>query len=516
VLEATVLMAGLAVAPLLFFLRDHAYNPSALQLLVPAVAVATAWVLARVTAEHPVARAVLVAAIVTLFVDLAFDIDTPVPGLGASKLLAGIFLIVFALQYFLAAPSTRIGAAVAAAMTAAILVSPTNAAVVDAGVRKTPRSTSPLLVHIILDEHMGIEGLMRRPLTAGMAGDVRDWFETRGFQVFGGAYSQDFASEVSLGRVLNFRGDHREDDTIRFTDGLFESALPENAYFDRLAARGYALQVLQTSFVNLCPSPAGECRTYDVWKLGTPRFAALAPAIRFDVIKLLLLRQSEIWADLLRARSVVQNELQLVSPLSAMDMLDDLEERLRQAKRGDAIFAHVPAPHSPYVYDAGCAIRPTKDWLDMNDPGAPFGAVNTAAGQELRYGRYVEQLRCVLQRLDGTLKALPEELASDAIVVVHGDHGSRISEYHPSNTRTASEADYVDVYSTLFAIRAPGAKPGYRSEQVSLACLFRGFADASFAGVPDISRCSPSETVYVKREGELLPVGTMPAFAEAP
>jgi hypothetical protein len=296
---------------------------------------------------------------------------------------------------------------------------------------------------------------------------------------------------------------------------LHETALQRNAHFERLIDAGYALQVLQTSFVNLCqPSLSAECRTYDVWKLGTPGFGTLALGVRLDIIRFLLLSQSEIWRDIRRARALASTNLQLVSTLSAMDMLEDLKTRLRQARPGEAFVAHVPAPHSPYLYDANCRVRPTRDWLDMDDPAAPSGVKNTAEGQRLRYARYIEQIRCVLRELDSTLRALPDELAHDAILIVHGDHGSRITEHNLSD-KVASPADYLDAYSTLFAIRAPNLVAGYRNDQVSLSCLFRAFAETAFSEQPDISACSPSETVFVKRSNEVVPVGSMPGFSSS-
>ena len=44
------------------------------------------------------------------------------------------------------------------------------------------------------------------------------------------------------------------------------------------------------------------------------------------------------------------------------------------------------------------------------------------------------------------------------VIVVHGDHGSKIREHAE---RELSRADYVDTFSTLFAVRQPGLPAGY-------------------------------------------------------
>jgi arylsulfatase A-like enzyme len=56
-------------------------------------------------------------------------------------------------------------------------------------------------------------------------------------------------------------------------------------------------------------------------------------------------------------------------------------------------------------------------------------------------------------------------LLDDAIIVINGDHGSRIPRHFPSGaTRAAGlldEADYRDTFSTLYAIKSPDVSPGY-------------------------------------------------------
>jgi hypothetical protein len=58
----------------------------------------------------------------------------------------------------------------------------------------------------------------------------------------------------------------------------------------------------------------------------------------------------------------------------------------------------------------------------------------------------------------------------DAMIIIHGDHGSRISS---GNTiEDYKTRDYIDNYATFFAVRSPAATPGVDCEFVSLSEVF--------------------------------------------
>jgi hypothetical protein len=510
--EAAVLIAGLVLAPVLFFLRDQGYTPLLPQIALIVIVGMAAWLIARGTVRLPRARAAVVAAAVTLFADLAFELDPPIPGIGETKVLLAIAITAFLMARRLPAATIRIGAAMVATLTAVTVVSPSSPVVFEEGTAEPPRSSEPLFIHIVLDEHMGIEGLLERSETAQTGSYVREWFEGRGFRVAGGVYAQDFASEYSLGRVFNVRADLAAGDAVDRATGPFETTLTRNAHLRALHERGYTLRVLQTSFVNLCPpSIPASCLTYDAWKLGTPAFARLPMRLQLDIAGSLLLRRVALWEDVSRMAGEPLPELALVSPLSGLSMLDDLRSMLREAAPGEAYLAHIPAPHYPYVHGADCRVRPMRDWLDMHDPAAPPGVVNTPEGQSLRYVRYAEQIRCVLEEVGRILDAIPAHMVEDATVLIHGDHGSRIIQRRLADPSTADMRDYVDAYSTLFALRAPGVAAGYQDDQISLGCLFRVLDAADFSAVPeDFPRCLPDEDVFIARSHLPLSIGAMP------
>jgi hypothetical protein len=63
----------------------------------------------------------------------------------------------------------------------------------------------------------------------------------------------------------------------------------------------------------------------------------------------------------------------------------------------------------------------------------------------------------------------------DAFIIVHGDHGSRISLHsaHKLNQEKLTPEDYRDLYSTLFVIKPLGGEYREHKETVSLNVLMK-------------------------------------------
>jgi hypothetical protein len=270
--------------------------------------------------------------------------------------------------------------------------------------------------------------------------------------------------------------------------------------------------VFQTVYLNLCPpSLAAVCRTYDFRKVRTAEFERLPLGRRLRIMAFLIAGQSDVWAVAKRLSGVswgpeVDRSVD-VSPMSSVDTLDDLAASLTHATGGEAYIAHIGFPHHPYAYDRDCNVRPISEWLRKGD-STLYPRINTAAGRRARYDQYVGQVRCAFKRVEEVIAAIPDSLAHDAIVMFHGDHGSRITEYDPGHEQSRA-ADFIDAYSTLFAVRAPGIVPGYQSDQVSLPCLFHRLLNDRFRTNPAVSSCGASEPVFDLASPS---VGRMPNF----
>ena len=72
---------------------------------------------------------------------------------------------------------------------------------------------------------------------------------SRGFQLFGRAYSRYGSTNPSLDNLMNFSAEPPKHFLIK--------PLGANAYFEEMARRGYRIHVYQSDFLNFCDT-AGE------------------------------------------------------------------------------------------------------------------------------------------------------------------------------------------------------------------------------------------------------------------
>jgi hypothetical protein len=411
--------------------------------------------------------------------------------------------------------------AVAAARTAAPQVASPAAA------------NRPLVLHLLLDEFIGAEGLPSDLAPAGFKHDLQSFFVTRGFRLFGKAYSEYPITQWSVPQLLNLApGRFIADLAIPGpTDGTYR--LTRNAYFEKFARMGYVIKVHEPDFLYLCPDGlAASCRTHPVKSLPILEHLDLPLRSKLSVVATTFLGQSDAY---IRARDqyhALRRSLATTVPLppwnwergtpasaGSMPMFEAIAEDLSKAQRGTFVFAHVLMPHYPYVYDAHCSQRPATKWMIRSDPehaDVPGGIINVPKGRAVRYAAYFEQVRCTEHKLDQLLDAIPPPLRRDAIVIVQGDHGSRITLVDPTTaTRaTQTDADYLDAFSTLFAVRSAAIEPGYDLRMSPITCLLRTLAESDFRSTDGIDACSSPHTVFFMAGGKPPAPRPLPDFAE--
>ena len=164
-----------------------------------------------------------------------------------------------------------------------------------------------------------------------------------------------------------------------------------------------------------------------------------------------------------------------VGPLPTMPILSLLERDLVDDSRGTVFFAHLNIPHYPYVFDKECTIiSDTDEWLYRFRMEAITPQDNDKKSRADRYGRSLEQIRCLHKKLGRMIDTIRGSGGYDEwTIVIHGDHGSRIglTNATASNENKLTVADYIDAFSTIFAVKAPGIESGYNSQPASLSDL---------------------------------------------
>lgn len=359
-----------------------------------------------------------------------------------------------------------------------------------AGWSTTPTAASrlnlPPVIHLILDEHCGTDCIPPEIMTDDERAAARQAYVDRDFAVWSGVRSTDMFTRFSLTTMMNPGSGSPAQFLTRHSPG-FESAQTKNAYLERMTGAGYRIRVLQTSFLNFCPptlSEKIECRTYQHNAAGVLRFLDLDPIERLMLLAGLIDWSLRYGHDTILYRELLDTRLGAVigdwratgarrrlQPLVAQRALSRVASDLKEAGPGDLYVAHLLVPHHPYVFGENCEILPVEQWVDLHVP-SPITSESTRMS---RYARYKAQVACTDRIVTNLLDGLAaNDRLRNAIIVLHGDHGSRIgptlfSRIGPHYEQSDHDGDF---YSVFFAVRAPGQEPGVKISDMRLSAAF--------------------------------------------
>jgi hypothetical protein len=350
---------------------------------------------------------------------------------------------------------------------------------------RPPARQAKAVLHIILDEHGGTGGASG----AAFRQQLTDFYVRRGFRLFDRAYSRHFHTVNAIPDVLNF-GNAGES---RNVDESLD--IGPTAYLSRLPRQGYRLHIYQSEFADYCRySAEATCTNY--W---SPSMAFLADepmppaakarllAFKFTALSSLALTVANgfdrithlPWTRPLGLPVIAPKERAVSSSLGGLAILDRMAADLRRAQAGDAYFAHVLAPHFPYVADGNCRILPPGGWQYRR----------SARPVEAREAAYRQQVGCVMRKLDRVIAAFEASAAGrNAVIIVHGDHGSRIARRDPieADADELSPGDLMAGYSTLFAVRGPSLAAGIEPRPFATPSILWQLVNSNFQSVEGI------------------------------
>jgi len=184
---------------------------------------------------------------------------------------------------------------------------------------------------------------------------------------------------------------------------------------------------------------------------------------------------------------------------------------LKAAKPGHFYLIHLLLPHHPYAYYDNCTVRHNgAAWLSYNME-TKDGRANSPASRHERYQQYLEQMQCAHKTVAAILGELEHSMQqAQTHVVIHGDHGSRITQWIPSpqNSDHLLPTDYINAFSTFFVARTPTLRGGYDRHPYALEEIMAAvYFDES---LPPTTSTAPPE-VYLM-SGEEVMKKTMPPF----
>jgi hypothetical protein len=269
---------------------------------------------------------------------------------------------------------------------------------------------------------------------------------------------------MSLGSMLNFTADAQPMKYLEKKRNRW--LLGTNKYFEKMSARGYRINVYQSRYLDFCQSKNTNISKCVVYNQNSFDEDVIAPLPLGERVKLLLRSYYSSFSIYKFANYIGKSygiglhDLGLwhgqVGPLSVTPTLEQLIRDVSVSSGGTLFFAHLLIPHYPYVYDANCRIRsPVSGWKLRYYKNE----TNTISSRRQRYSEYFDQIRCAMVKLEPLFAAMKTNGTFDgATILIHGDHGSRITLVDPrkENLPKISREDFLDSYSTLFALKAPG------------------------------------------------------------
>lgn len=347
----------------------------------------------------------------------------------------------------------------------------------------------PTIVHIVLDEHIGINAIPK-DIAGGVAlkQSVLAFYKQYGFTIFPNAYSHYARTYDSLSNLLNFTP--QSQDLAYFPKGIDILRLKQNKAFLLFSKQGYAIHVMQPDYMDYCHASGANierCTTYPVHSLQYVRDLPLSTTQRtFFLAKSFLLSttfymflNSFYSLCLQQAFDFFSIELPYLawnqnqtSVLAVPALFDQLATDIISHPQGRVYFAHLLLPHSPYIFNKTCGPNPnTNDWLINYD----LGKGNTRERRTVRYRLYEAQLTCEYALLRNFFERLKKAgIYDNLIFIIDGDHSARLPLTTPyvANQQAVTWQDFEDSYATLFAEKSPGGVFHMNEKQAAINDLY--------------------------------------------
>jgi len=315
-----------------------------------------------------------------------------------------------------------------------------------------PSPTAPghSILHIVLDEMGSPFDVAYAPPPGHPAAAMLRQYEQWGFKVHSQAYADSPFTKRTMSAVMAL--DPAESGARKNAAGaVFSYSVPDNRYIRRLLDRGYAVSVLQSSYIDLCLGRKDvRCETYSRTG-GQPGFGytGVIERLKFALDALHGAFYSNHRSGILLysiAHRVIHDRrpaMIFYIPLLAGDLLEDhVLETAKNIQPGEAYLVHAIFPHYPYFFDADCNRVP------LADVGLPLRHSIETRREDI-YPLYWDQAACA----HSLIRRIVEETRDlDFLTtIIHGDHGPRVGWL-------TDDERPDDLRKTFVAIRHHGVK----------------------------------------------------------
>ena len=325
--------------------------------------------------------------------------------------------------------------------------------------------SQPRYIHIVLDQHIGVEGVLlnNKIKSEEIRNILVKQYTVNGFDVYGRAYSQYNDSLYSFPTFMNLS--RTDEPGLFLKEKKFGVKLISNKVFDLLSNKNYRINLYQANYIDMCDTSKYDFNKCDTYTLNKLYDDSLDTRYKIEIIFNKLVGRYMLlgtWRRISSSKFGLALGVPKWPPLktdvfasASLNMMKQLKNDVLNSKRGEAFFAHIYLPHFPYLLDRDCKMNMLVPEVQTEDD-------------------YFAQLECIQKVLaDFILSMKSSNILNDSIVVVHGDHGSRIINPPPSLNSPPSK-NYISWHSTFYAIHMPNvSKSEYYLKPMSISDLLR-------------------------------------------
>lgn len=257
--------------------------------------------------------------------------------------------------------------------------------------------------------------------------------------------------------AMNFRHDFDSSFAVETALGA-DHIMQENALFTALEALGYRLNVYQTGEIDFCQSNRENLDRCWQYPLPNVRSAVESnnTSLKITILAKTLLGQSSLLRALLADTNWYSSvEVAVHDP----DVFEVLGQDILKRASGNYFFAHALIPHGPFIFQSDCAAQYGLPPALTVDRGKNESLI-VGDAYEVRNGLYFAQIDCALKNLQTLIDIMKNNGSYErAIILLHGDHGSRIGpDVHSFDKQHLLRGEhYRTEFSTLFAVKYPGS-----------------------------------------------------------
>jgi len=495
---AVVLPAIILISPFLLFAKFNNYELIKVEIVTVSafIVIIGAFIGIILNSSSSLTRTLTLSLAIALFLDFQFGFQTIIKesfsdaevrwiswGMLGSIAFAGMYLGCCLICWILRRHAVVVAAVVFSSILIGVIALPVGS--VATGVRSArtasdaPDSALPPILHLILDEHGGLDSFPMASEGAPISAEyLHAFFREFGFRIYPSAYSLYQGTVDSISKLLNYSTSELAGEFILKKDRNY--IVSDNKYLESLAKKGYRIFVYQSDFLQVCDSDVVEfssCYQYPSNSIGTISNSNLNI---FDKIRLIASQYLELsflyqtvrtlynkkiyseWSD--RIPIPPWNwERNRLGPLPVSPVIRRLTDDVIANPTGSAFFAHLLTPHYPYIYNGECSIKNVGNWEGLRDRYVVEPRSDEQSARAGDYSAYFEQVKCLYRQLQTLFMRMKDrDLLDNATIILHGDHGSRIlglETEKPGGEKLANDV-LVDRFGTLLAIKSPTIEPG--------------------------------------------------------